>query len=86
MFATITKAYDTYVSEFTAFTKWLKTFSEIAEKNGKKFSPMEHLDKGDWEKYNNWGVQLVGMETALGLTSEEVARVELQIGFRNKRR
>jgi len=85
MFTTIEEARQAYITSFTEFTKWLEGFKRLATENSKKFSPMEHLDKGDWERYNNWGAQLVGMEKALGFTQDEVTEIELQIGFRTKR-
>ena len=85
MFATMQEARQVYINHFTEYIKWLDEFKRIAKENGKKFNPMEHLSRSDWEKYNNWGIKLVGMEQALGMTPTEVQEVETKLGWKAKR-
>lgn len=71
------QALEKYKSELREYDKWLceiKKQYRCTKEN--PLRPMEQLGNGDWDKIQQWGQKIRGMETVLGLSKEEIKKYE----------
>jgi len=77
MYQSVTQCLEVYKQELTKYKKWL---DESRVKYGGEVAPSRFGER-DFDKVRGWNVCLRGMTATLGLTQEEIAVIDAEIGF-----
>ena len=72
MFASIADAIEAYKAELRRYKEWNDKMMKKAE---------EHKGVNIPAEYSTWPDRLEGMQQALGLTRDEIHRIDAEVGF-----
>lgn len=78
MIKSVESALAEYKEQVKLYTSWLEGLKGI---HGSRYASPAVMGSQDYDKMVMWGARLAGWEEALGLTKQEIAQINRELGI-----